>query len=424
MRVLQVHKFFYPHAGSETVLFHTRDLLMDRGHDVVDFAMKHPDNRGSEFASFFPPRREYTDSSRNTLPRGRDALASVYSLAVRRRLRALVSHTKPDVAQLHSVYHQLTMSVVDELAQMSIPMVMTLHDYKIGCPAYILYRNGRPCHDCTTGAAHNAVRHRCIKNAWVPSILAGIEATLVHKTRKYDKIGSFVCPSAFAASVALEAGIPGERLRVVPNFLPDAEIGGPVSSLAERARFFFAGRLEEVKGVNDLLSAFDGGDPSMGTLVIAGAGGELEARVRELASRAPNIEYVGRLTRDEVAQQLRNARAVVLPSRWEENNPMSILEARALGIPVIVSAMGGLPEMVTDDLDGKIVEVGNIANIREAVGTLATDRELAQQLGRNGYARLCRDNTASVHYRGLMDAYLAAGARATQGAHAITAIGG
>jgi len=414
IRVLQVHKFFYPHAGSETVLFHTRDLLKSHGHEVVDFAMEHPDNRASEFAGYFAPRREYTDPSRQLFTRGKDALASVYSLAVRRRLRALVSHTRPDVAHLHIVYHQLTMSVVDELSRMSIPMVMTLHDYKIGCPAYVLYRDGHPCHDCTRGAVHNAVRHRCVKDELVPSILAGIEATLAHRTRKYDKINGFVCPSAFAASVALEAGIPGERLHVLPNFLPNGEVAGPVSSLADDARFLFAGRLEAVKGVDDLLAAFSGGDPSMGTLVIAGAGGDLEGRVRELASQVSNIEYLGRLSREEVAVQLRTARAAILPSRWEENNPMSILEARALGIPVIVTAMGGLPEMVTDDLDGKVVDAGDVASIREAVRSLVGDREWAEQLGRNGYARFCRDNTATAHYRGLMDAYLAAGARHAQ----------
>jgi glycosyltransferase involved in cell wall biosynthesis len=411
MRVLQIHKFFYPHAGSETVLFHTRELLRNNGHEVIDFAMEHPKNVESPYDEFFSPRREYTDSSRSKLLRGRDALSSVYSLAARTRLRRLIEQTKPDVAHMHIIYHQLTMSVVDELARAKVPMVMTLHDYKIGCPAYVLYRDGHPCHDCTTGAVYNVVRHKCIKGSRSASILAGAEAALSHLTGKYDKIDGYVCPSAFVGNVAIETGIPADRIHVIPNFLPDDEVGQPVDSLAAPPRFFFAGRLEEVKGVDDLLEAFKEEDLSMGTLVIAGAGGGLEAKVRRLAGKLTNVEYLGRLSREDVLVQLQQSRAAVLPSRWDENNPMSILEARTLGIPVIVSDMGGLPEMVADGIDGTVVRAGDVDSLRHAVKSLATDRTGAERLGRAGYERFCRDNTAVVHYTALMGAYRAAADR-------------
>jgi glycosyltransferase involved in cell wall biosynthesis len=412
MRILQIHKFFYPHAGSETALFHTRELLASKGHEVIDFAMEHPKNVSSPYGEFFAPRREYTDSSRSKILRGRDALSSVYSLAARTRLHRLLEQTKPDIAHMHIIYHQLTMSIVDELARAEVPMVMTLHDYKIGCPAYVLYRDGHPCHDCTTGAVYNVVRHKCIKGSRSASALAGVEAAFSHFTGKYNKIDAYVCPSAFVGSVATETGIPADRIHVIPNFLPDSEVGQPVSSLAESPRFFFAGRLEEVKGVDDVLEAFREEDPAMGTLVIAGAGGGLEDKVKDAALQLTNVEYLGRLSREGVLQQLRQSRAAVLPSRWDENNPMSILEARTIGVPVIVSDRGGLPEMVTDSIDGKIVRAGDIQGLRDAIRDLAVDRLRAQAFGRAGYERFCRDNTASVHYEALMGAYDAARRRA------------
>jgi glycosyltransferase involved in cell wall biosynthesis len=408
MRVLQIHKFFHPHAGSETVLFHTRDLLTSNGHEVIDFAMEHPKNIQSAYQEFFPPQRDYTDASRPTLLRARDAVSSVYSVAARRRLHKLLEQTRPDIAHMHIIYHQLTMSIVDELANAKVPMVMTLHDYKIGCPAYVLYRDGHPCHECTRGAAYNVVRHKCIKGSRAASVLAGIEAALSHSTGKYDKIDAYVCPSAFVGSVAIEAGVANDRIHVVPNFLPDVELGATVSSLAASPRFFFAGRLEEVKGVDDLIEAFSDGDPAMGTLVIAGAGGGLEAEVRHAARELANVEYLGRLSRDEVFEQLLQSRSAILPSRWDENNPMSILEARTLGIPVIVSDRGGLPEMVTNNIDGKIIPAGNVSALREAVRDLAADRAKAEAFGRAGYDRFCRDNTAAAHYEALMEAYDAA----------------
>jgi glycosyltransferase involved in cell wall biosynthesis len=340
--------------------------------------------------------------------RGKDAVSSVYSLAARGRLRRLLNHTRPDIAHMHIIYHQLTMSVVDELAQAGIPMVMTLHDYKIGCPAYVLYRDGQSCHDCTHGAVHNVVRHRCIKGSRPASVLAAVEAALARFTHKYDKIDAYVCPSAFAGEVATEAGISPDRIHVVPNFLPASEVGQPVASLSDSPRFFFAGRLEEVKGVDDLLEAFRTGDASMGTLVIAGAGGELEDRVRQAAAELSNVEYLGRLSRQQVLEQLRQSRAAVLPSRWDENNPMSVLEARTLGVPVIVSDRGGLPEMVADGVDGRVVGAGDVAGLRAAITELATDQSTAEAFGRRGYQRFCKDNTAAAHYEALMVAYAAA----------------
>jgi glycosyltransferase involved in cell wall biosynthesis len=411
VRILQIHKFFYPHAGSETVLFHTRELLTGNGHEVIDFAMEHPRNVDSTYGEFFAPRREYTDASRPVILRGRDAVSSIYSLAARKRLRRLLGHTRPDVAHMHIIYHQLTMSIVDELARAEVPMVMTLHDYKIGCPAYVLYRDGHPCHDCTGGAFHNAVRHKCIKGSRSASVLAGVEAALCRLTGKYGKIDAYVCPSAFVGNVAIETGISAERIHVIPNFLPGSEVGQPVGSLVDSPRFFFAGRLEEVKGIDDLVEAFRTGDPSMGTLVIAGAGGGLEAKVRQAAAELHNVEYLGRLSREEVLQQLRRSRAAVLPSRWEENNPMSVLEARTVGVPVIVSDRGGLPEMVADGVDGKVFGAGDIIGLRAAIEALAADRAAAEALGHAGYQRFCRDNTAVVHYKALMDVYAAVIAR-------------
>jgi glycosyltransferase involved in cell wall biosynthesis len=408
MRVLQIHKFFYPHAGSETVLFHTRELLSARGHEVIDFAMEHPSNVESPYAEFFAPRREYIDASRPKHLRAVDALSSVYSLTARTRLRRLIAQTKPDIAHMHIIYHQLTTSVIDELARAQVPMVMTLHDYKIGCPAYVLYRDGRPCRDCTTGAVYNVVRHKCIKGSLPASVLAGVEAAFSRLTGKYQQVDGYVCPSAFVGGVATDSGIPADRIHVIPNFLPDNEVGQPVQALADAPRFFFAGRLEEVKGVDDLLEAFEDEDPSMGTLVIAGAGGGLESKVRRVAEALPNVEYLGRLSREDVLGQLRRSRAAVLPSRWDENNPMSILEARTLGIPVIVSDLGGLPEMVSDGMDGRVVRAGDVGHLREAIRDMAADRSAAEALGRAGYERFGRDNTADVHYEALMGAYKAA----------------
>jgi glycosyltransferase involved in cell wall biosynthesis len=411
MRVLQIHKFFYPHAGSETVLFHTRELLSSHGHDVIDFAMEHPDNVASGYSSYFAPRRDYVDRSRPLPSRARDAVSSVYSLSARLRLRKLLQDVRPDIAHMHIVYHQLTLSIVDELARQGIPSVMTLHDYKIGCPAYVLYRDGRPCSLCTTGPVENVFLHGCIKGSRAASLLAAVEARLARIRRSYQKIDAYVAPSAFAGRVATATGIDPATVHVIPNFLPTREMGEPVTALDEQPRFFFAGRLEEVKGVREMLDAYKTQDPRLGTLVIAGAGGDLEDEVRTTANGFTNIDYLGRLSREDVLDELRRSRALLVPSRWHENNPMSLLEARALGVPVICTDMGGLPEMVDDEIDGLVVPSASASALASAILRLAEDPQTAWEMGRQGYRRFLKENTSEVHYERLIDAYGAAQAR-------------
>jgi glycosyltransferase involved in cell wall biosynthesis len=411
MRVLQINKFFYPHAGSETVLFNTRALLTARGHEVIDFAMEHPDNVPSPYADYFAPRRDYMDPLRPLPARASDALSSVYSMKVRRKLRKLLDYVRPDVAHMHVVYHQLTLSIVDELAQQGIPSVLTLHDYKIGCPAYVLYRDGAPCELCLTGPVENVIAHRCVKGSRAGSLLAAIEARTVQIRGSYKKIDAHIAPSSFAGRIAVASGVDPDTVHVVPNFLSPDEMGDPVEALEKEPRFFFSGRLEEVKGVRDLLDSYGTDKLGLGTLVLAGAGGALEDEVIAAAANSQNIEYLGRLSRAEVLSQLRCSRALLLPARWPENNPMSLLEARAVGVPVICTDMGGLPEMVEHGVDGLMVPSAQPQALSGAIRQLAQDRRFAEEMGRRGYERLLRDNTPDAHYERLIAVYESARAR-------------
>jgi glycosyltransferase involved in cell wall biosynthesis len=411
MRILQIHKFFYPHAGSETVLFNTRELLSSRGHEIIDFAMEHPDNVASPYADYFVPRRDYTDPERPLPSRMHDALSSVYSVDARRRLGRLLDDVRPDVAHLHVIYHQLTLSIVDELARRNIPSVLTMHDYKIGCPAYVLYRDGAPCDLCTTGPVENVFLHRCVKGSRAGSLLAAIEARTVRMRGSYKKIDAHIAPSAFAGRVAIATGIDPDTVHVVPNFLPAEELEDPVEALEQEPRFFFAGRLEEVKGIRDILGAYAADDRGLGTLVLAGAGGELEGEVLAAAESSRNVEYLGRLSRAQVLAQLRRSRALLMPARWHENNPMSILEARAVGVPVICTEMGGLPEMVEHGVDGLVVPRAQPQALSDAIRKLAHDQRLAWEMGHRGHERLLRDNTPDVHYERLIAVYEGACAR-------------
>lgn len=408
LRVLQIHKFFYPHAGSEAALFNTRSLLARKNHEVIDFAMAHPDNVPSPYQDYFAPMRSYFDPSRSAVRRARDAAASIYSPAIWPRLTKLIRATRPDIAHLHLVYHQLSLAVVDVLRHEQVPMAMTLHDYKIGCPAYQMYRDGHPCEICLDNPVENVLRYRCIKGSAAASALAAAEARMARVRGTYHKVDAYITPSRFAGEIALRTGIDERKVHVVPNFLPEEEIPAPRDAAVTEPRFFFAGRLEAVKGIRELLEAYATRDPSLGTLVIAGAKGEMEDEVAAQAADSPNIEYLGRLDRGEVMLQMGKARAMVIPSKWYENNPISLIEARAQGVPVICTDMGGLPEMVDNGVDGLVVPREDVPMLASAIRRLAEDPEGAHAMGLVGRQRFERENSPEAHYSGLMSAYRAA----------------
>jgi glycosyltransferase involved in cell wall biosynthesis len=400
--VLQVNKFFHPRAGAETAFLQTRDLLREHGHEVVDFAMRHPANLESPDARHFAPPRSY-DGGGRPAQRIRDAASSIYSRRVRRSLGALLDERRPDVAHLHNVYHQLTLSVVDELAQRRIPIVMTVHDWKIACPAYTLFTEGAPCRRCVDGSVANAVVHRCVKGSALASGLAATEAVLARRRGTYGKIQRFIAPSRFAVDVAGMSGVEPRRVAYVPNFLTDDDLLAAPAPGPREPALLYAGRLDATKGIRQLLGAF-ARVTGPAVLRIAGSG-ELEGEVRAAAARDARIEYLGRLERDALLAQLERARAVVLPSIWEDNGPLAILEAQARGAALVVTDRGGPPEFVRGGESGLVVPAEDVAALAGAMQRLVEDAGLAQRLGAAGREDVEAHHNAAGHYERLLSVY-------------------
>jgi glycosyltransferase involved in cell wall biosynthesis len=409
MRVLLVNKFFRPGAGAETSFLHTRRLLQDRGHDVIDFAMRDDANLPSPYASFFAPPRSYA-SDVPLRERAAHALSSVYSPAARRAIARLLDAHRPDVAHLHNVYHQLTLSIVDELASRRVPIVLTMHDWKIACPAYTLFTDGEVCRRCPTGNVASAVRHRCVKSSTAASAIAAAEAIVAHRRGSYDKVQRFIAPSRFAIGVAALAGVSETKVAHIPNFLPDDELNVTTRGDDAGAQLLYAGRLESTKGIRNLLAAF-ARVRTPATLRIAGRG-ELVEEVLTAAATDPRISYLGQLPRDDLYAEIDAARAVVLPSLYEDNGPLIILEAQARAKAMIVTDRGGPPEFVRHEETGLVVDPAAPSSLAAAMERLAGDAELARALGARAQQDVRREHSAARHYELLTRTYADAQAAA------------
>jgi glycosyltransferase involved in cell wall biosynthesis len=397
MKILVVNKFFWEKGGSERVMFDLLRGYEEAGHDVVPFAMASARNRPTPWDRFFVPEVDYVDV-RGLAALGAAARA-VYSREAKRRVTALVGETRPDVCHLHNFHHQLSPSVVDGLRAAGVPCVHTLHDYKVVCPSYVLFTEGRPCERCRGGRFHHAIRHRCVRGAVAPSAAACVESTLHRARRTLERgIRVFVAPSRFLAAKVAAMGFRPE-VRVVANGL---DVGASPVAAAAGEGFLYAGRLSREKGIATLVDAV--GRAGGVRLEIAGDGPERASLARH-AERvaAGRVTFLGALPRERLLERVRAARAVVLPSEWYENAPMAALEALASAVPVVASAIGGLPEIVRDGETGLLFPPGSAAELAARLERLERDAALARRLGEGGRRLVEREHRLEDQVARMLD---------------------
>ena len=364
-RLLAINNYFYRRGGAESVFLDQIDLFAAAGWDVVPFAMEHPDNLPSPWSDYFVSEIEYGRIN-GPITKARQAAKIIFSLEARRKIRALIARVQPSVAHAHNVYHHISPSIFDVLKAEGVPVVMTAHDLKLACPAYKMLSHGEVCERCRGGRIHNLLLRRCVKDSAVVSGLVFLE-TLVHRSFGLyrDTLDCLIAPSRFYRDKLVEWGWDASRIAYIPNFV-DAEQFTPWCN--EGNYFVYAGRLAPEKGLGTLIRA---AALAHQRLVLVGAGPE-EAALRQLAFELDaDIVFAGHMAKPELKQLIGESRALVLASEWYENAPISVLEAYALGRPVIGTRIGGIPELIVHNKTGVLVAPGNVSMLAEALASMA-----------------------------------------------------
>ncbi|WP_369135649.1 glycosyltransferase [Modestobacter sp. I12A-02662] len=387
-------------GGAETVLALTADLLRRAGHEVVPFAV-------AEDRTLPTPVRDRLPVAAGSGARTRfgEAWAGTWSARAYRALARVVDEVRPDVAHVHHVFERLTTSVLDALRRRGVPTVMTLHDYKPVCPNYRLFTDGAPCTRCLSGHYVEVVRHRCLEGSRWRSVAAAADAYVSRARGVYDRVDLFVAPSAFLRDRVVAGGLPADRVRVLPNPVPAAD--EPRRAREEPPYVLYASRLVPEKGVGTLLDTA-ARLPDGVRLRIAGSGRmERQVRARVAAQDLP-VDVLGPRPAAEVTALLRGAAVAVLPALWWENCPMAVLEAAAQGVPVVASAVGGIPELVDDGATGLLAPPGDPAALAAALTRLLDDPADAAAIGRAGWARVRERHDPAGHVAALLDLYATA----------------
>lgn len=353
--LLAVNNYHYPRGGAEVVFLEQNRLFEQADWQVVPFCMHHEQNLPSEWSDYFVDEIEF-GSSYSLLQSVARVPKVIYSFEAQRKLTALIEKTQPSAAQLHNIYHHISPSILSTLQKFNVPTLMTLHDLKLACPAYKMLAHDGVCERCKGGKLRNLVKHRCIKNSLALSSVVYLESSLHRYLGTYRKyVDRFIVPSQFFAEKLAQWGVDADKMVVVPNFVATQNFQ-PTKQAGDY--FLYFGRLAPEKGVATLIRA---SVAASARVVVVGTGPE-EENLRALAAElGAHVEFAGYQTGVALHDYIRGARAVVLPSEWYENGPMSVLESYALGVPVLGADIGGIPEMVKPGETGAIFASENEA---------------------------------------------------------------
>lgn len=399
-RLLSINNYFYRRGGAEAIFFEQMRLFEESGWDVVPFAMQHPENLPSPWSDYFVSEIEFGRQS-GALTKLRHAGKIIYSHEATRNLDALIDRARPQIAHAHNVYHHLSPSVFSALKRAGIPTVLTAHDLKLACPAYKMLSRGVICEKCRGGHIQNVLLNRCVKESVMLSGLILLE-TAVHRAMGLyrSNLDQIVVPSRFYRDKLIEWGWPETMLTYIPNFVAVPE---GAANNDEGEFYLFAGRLAPEKGIATLVAAIARNGQR---LVVAGAGPE-EARLRGIAAACgADIEFRGHVSGSALADLMSRARALVLPSEWYENAPVSILESYALGRPVIGADIGGIPEMIKPGETGLLARSGDVGDLARALAEMeALGAGRRSQMGKAGRAWVADDFSPQAYRDRLLSLY-------------------
>ena len=379
--VLQVHNFYRQAGGEDAVLANEEKLLTRRGHQVFQYSL-HNDT--------IPAMAQF-----------QVAAQTLWNANAYRAVRQRIQKHGIAIVHVHNTFPLISPSVYYAASAEKVPVVQTLHNYRLLCPAATFYRDGSPCEDCLGKQfPWPAIVHRCYRKSIPASGMASLMLAAHRSAHTYSsKVNAYITFNRFSRDKFIAGGIPAERIHIKPNFVPD----DPGIGSGQGGYALFAGRLTAEKGIGTLLKAWALlGAPV--NLKIAGDG-PLRAAVQSFAARNPRVEYLGQCSRPHVNELMRNAAMLVLPSEWYEGSPMSLIEAMACGTPVLASKIGGLPETVVAGENGLLFPSADVKALAAAV-----DQSFAEpdQLSRMRYStrQYYETNFApSANYRQLLAIY-------------------
>ncbi len=336
------------------------------------------------------------------------AISAIYSPASKQRVSAAIARLSPDVVHVHNFFPLLSPSVYDACHNAGVPVVQTLHNYRLGCPNAMLFRQGMACEDCLgkkipwPGILHGCYRGSRAQSAAVATMLA-----VNHIRGTWHKgVDAYIALTAFQKEKLVQAGLPREKIYIKPNYVSDPQPLDRTKALGEYA--LFVGRISPEKGITTLINAYVENSLHI-PLKIAGTGPLLEAlQARVRAKGLQNvIKFLGQQDKSAVLQLMRHAKFLIFPSVWYETFGLSAIEAFASSLPVVASRLGTMAEIVEDGVTGLHFQAGSSTDLANKMRWAYKHPEEMICMGQNARRAYEARYTPKNNYQQLMAIYQA-----------------
>jgi len=373
---LFVHNYYQRAGGEDQVFLAEKDLMKGRGHDVYSYTVNN-DNIHSIWTKIITAiNLSYSSYSKN-----------LFSMELKK--------VKPDIVHCHNFFPLLTPSIFDACQENGIPVVLTLHNYRLICPSVYLSKDNEPWELSIKKNPYWTVPYKVYQNSFIGT--AAIARMInFHKKKKtwLTKLDRIITLTDFAKNKFIESGFSPDNIVVKPNFIPD-----PIKNINIRGQFaLFIGRLSPEKGLKFLVNSWK---EINFPLKIVGDGPMME----NLTLNENNIEFLGKIPNESVKVLLQKARFLVFPSQWYEGFPMVLVEAMACGTPAIVTNIGSMQEIISDEITGLHFALGNKEQFIEKVTRLIMDKAFCESLGKNGRQTYLENYTPDMNYKQLSSIY-------------------
>lgn len=367
-KVLIVHNYYQIPGGEDTVVENEKDLLEANGHDVVLYT-----RHNSEL-------KNMSKAQKLLLP-----FSTVFNIRTFREVIDLIKNENIDVMHVHNTLNLISPSVYYAAFFKRVPVVQTIHNFRLLCPGATFYRNEHVCEECVGKGLFCAVKYRCYRNSRLQT-LACVISTVIHRMLgTYGKL-NYICLTEFNKEKILNLKqIKEENVYVKPNFVK--AISEDKINVQRKRQMVFAGRLDKLKGIDFLLSAWSDIQNSELKLIICGTG-PLEEWCKNYITehQLENVEMKGHVSNADVKNLLSESEALILPTRWYEGFPMSILEAFSVGTPVLGSNMGNVGNLIEDKFNGIRFAPDDKEALLNAIQFLKIDYEKVFQYFKNQYS--------------------------------------
>jgi glycosyltransferase involved in cell wall biosynthesis len=385
MKIILVHNTYQQPGGEDVVFEQERQLLERAGQKVITYC-----------------RSNHEIEELSAIERATLVKRSIWATDTHHEFSRLLGRENPDVVHVHNTFLMISPSIYSACQERDVPVVQTLHNYRLLCPAATFFRDGKVCEECVDHSLLRSVLHGCYRNSRPATASVAVMLAWHRYTRTWsDRINCYIALTDFARNKFIAAGFSPEKIVVKPNFVdPDP---GERERPGDHA--VCLGRLSQEKGLLTLLDAWKG-LPGNHRLQIIGDGPErevLESRVCH--DNLSGVVIRGRLPHGEVISAMKNARCLILASVWYEGFPMCIAEAFACGTPVICSRLGGMQEIVDDGRTGLLFEPGNADDLAVKIEWAWSHPAELQAMGREARREYEQHYTAEKNYEQLMDIY-------------------